>query len=121
MKRLFIFLCLAFMLVSFSFCKGKNKKSESSNVDYIAENTDFAVNQYGLMTEMIEDSGKILNPKSFINGKHDESGAAFQCNKIIRGFHFLQHSRQSCRPDDEKSLSPGLRYVACRRLYLIFR
>jgi hypothetical protein len=58
------------MLVSFSFCKGKNKKSESSNADYIAENTDFAAKQYGLMTEMIEDSGKILNPKSFINGKH---------------------------------------------------
>ena len=70
MKRLFIFLCLTFMLVSFSFCKGKNKKSESSNADYIVENIDFAAKQYGLMTEMIEDSGKILNPKSFINGKH---------------------------------------------------
>lgn len=70
MKRLILLLCLPFILVSFSFCKGKNKKSESANADYIAENTDFAAKQYGLMTKMIEDSGKILNPKSFINGKY---------------------------------------------------
>jgi len=70
MKKLFLLLCLPFILVSFSFCKNKNKKSESDNADYVAENTDFAAKQYGLMTKMIEDSGKILNPKSFINGKH---------------------------------------------------
>jgi len=112
-KTLFFIVLFSSFLFVVQSCKDKTQKNST---DFIAENIDFAAKQYGLMTEMIEDSGKILNPKSFINGKHDESGAAFQCNKIIRGFHFLQHSRQSCRPDDEKSLSPGLRYVACSGL-----
>jgi len=47
-------------LLHFSFCKGKNKKSESSNADYIAENTDFAVNQYGLLSVMPTRRWKII-------------------------------------------------------------
>jgi rhamnogalacturonyl hydrolase YesR len=65
MKRLFLFLCLPFFALGFSSCKEK----EAAAVNLVEENVNFAAKQYGLMTEMIEDSGKILNPKSFINGK----------------------------------------------------
>lgn len=65
MKRLFLFLCLLFITLVFSSCKEK----EAAAVNLVEENVNFAAKQYGLMTEMIEDSGKILNPKSFINGK----------------------------------------------------
>lgn len=65
MKRLFLFLCLPFIASGFSSCKEK----EADAVNLVEENVNFAAKQYGLMTEMIEDSGKILNPKSFINGK----------------------------------------------------
>lgn len=37
--------------------------------DVVADNVKLAVEQYTLQTKAIEDSGKILNPKSFINGK----------------------------------------------------
>jgi len=66
MKRLFLFLCLSFIVLGLSSCKGK--RAAEINLD--EANVDFAAKQYALMTQMIEDSGKILNPKSFVNGKH---------------------------------------------------
>lgn len=67
MKKLSLFLnvVIAVFLVS---CNGQSK--QTGEVAYsIDENIAFADNQYGLMLAMLEDSGKTLNPKSFINGK----------------------------------------------------
>ena len=66
-KTLFFIVLFSSFLFVVQSCKNKTQKNST---DFIAENIDFAAKQYGLMTEMIEDSGKILNPKSFINGKH---------------------------------------------------
>ena len=59
----------AFHTIKLLLCKNKSKKSESDNANYVAENTDFAAKQYGLMTKMIEDSGKfsIPNRSSTVN------------------------------------------------------
>lgn len=68
MKRIFLFLCSSLIAFGLSSCKNKEKKA--AEVYSIEENIDFATQQYDLMTQMIEDSGKILNPKSFVSGKH---------------------------------------------------
>ena len=43
--------------------------TKNGNVKYINQNVSLAEKQYGLMVEMIEDSGKVLIPKSIIDGK----------------------------------------------------
>lgn len=67
MKKLSLFLnvVIAVFLVS---CNGQSKQTGEVAFS-IDENIAFADNQYGLMLAMLEDSGKTLNPKSFINGK----------------------------------------------------
>ena len=67
MKKLSLLLnvVIAVFLVS---CNGQSKQTGEVAFS-IDENIAFADNQYGLMLAMLEDSGKTLNPKSFINGK----------------------------------------------------
>lgn len=43
----------------------QNKEQEA----FINENVEFASQQYGLQTTLIEESGEVLNPKTFIDGK----------------------------------------------------
>ncbi|HOI48129.1 MAG TPA: glycoside hydrolase family 88 protein [Prolixibacteraceae bacterium] len=63
MSRFFIFLiAAAFALQS---CQNQPKQP----ADFIDDNVKFAAEQYGLQTALIEASGKVLNPKSFIDGK----------------------------------------------------
>lgn len=63
MSRFFIFLiAAAFALQS---CQNQPKQP----TDFIDDNVKFAAEQYGLQTALIEASGKVLNPKSFIDGK----------------------------------------------------
>lgn len=52
----------------FQACQS-GKNNDSQKVNFIDENVAFAAEQYDLMLESIEDSAKLMNPKSFINGK----------------------------------------------------
>ena len=61
--KLFVISLLAIM---FNFCQNK---PQSEKPDFVKENIDFAVEQYSLQTAAIEDSGKVLNPRNFIDGK----------------------------------------------------
>ena len=66
MKRTSIFIVIisTFLFTQLSF--GVVKKSTS---DFISDHVNFAVSQYKNQTNIIEGSGKILNPKTIINGK----------------------------------------------------
>lgn len=46
-------------------CKGKTKSAP----DFVEENTQFIVAQQKLQVEAIEQSGKVLNPRTVVNGK----------------------------------------------------
>jgi rhamnogalacturonyl hydrolase YesR len=60
----FIALFAVFLIAqSFKF------KTIDKTSDFITENINFAARQYGLQTEIIEESGEVLNPKSIIDGK----------------------------------------------------
>jgi len=52
-------------LIIFQSCQNQSKKKTG----LIEENVRFAAEQYSLQTALIEESGKILNPKSFIDEK----------------------------------------------------
>ncbi len=52
-------------LIIFQSCQNQSKKK----IGLIEENVRFAAEQYSLQTALIEESEKILNPKSFIDGK----------------------------------------------------
>ena len=52
-------------LIIFQSCQNQSKKKYG----LIEENVRFSAEQYSLQTTLIEESGKILNPKSFIDGK----------------------------------------------------
>jgi hypothetical protein len=52
-------------LIIFQSCQNQSKEKSG----LIEENVKFAAEQYSLQTARIEESGKILNPKSFIDGK----------------------------------------------------
>lgn len=56
---------LLISLIIFQSCQNQPKKKSG----LIEENVKFAAEQYSLQTALIEESGKILNPKSFIDGK----------------------------------------------------
>jgi hypothetical protein len=56
---------LYFILLAFS-CR---KTAQKSTGDPVSENVAFAASQYALHIAAMEDSGNLLNPKSFINGK----------------------------------------------------
>jgi len=64
--RELIKLTVILTVVIFVFaCQSK----QISKPDFIHENIDFAVAQYGLQTKAIEDSGRVLNPRNYIDGK----------------------------------------------------
>ncbi|MDD4399406.1 MAG: glycoside hydrolase family 88 protein [Dysgonamonadaceae bacterium] len=50
-------------------CKTSQQKRKNISKNFIEENVSFAAKQYGLMIDKIEDSVKIVNPKSIIEGK----------------------------------------------------
>lgn len=62
MKKIYIYIVLFFLFTLRSCSFGKNHNS-----GYISDNIDFAVKQYEMQTDLIERSGGILNPKTFIN------------------------------------------------------
>jgi hypothetical protein len=66
MKQTLLFIFLIFTAFYLLSCKTKPTEQP---VDLIDENIEFAAEQYSLQTALIEESGKILNPKSFIDGK----------------------------------------------------
>lgn len=66
MKRIYIYIILIQILLFTKLSCGLIKNNTSN---FISENIDFAVKQYEMQTDLIESSGKILNPKTFINGK----------------------------------------------------
>jgi rhamnogalacturonyl hydrolase YesR len=56
---------LLISLLLFQACQNQSKEKPG----FVDENVNFAAEQYTLQTNVIEESGKILNPKSFIDGK----------------------------------------------------
>lgn len=66
MKNLLIFIAVITALVLIHSCTTKPSKEVQ---DFVAENVKFVAEQYALQIAIIEKSGKILNPKSIIDGK----------------------------------------------------
>jgi rhamnogalacturonyl hydrolase YesR len=66
MKRTLILTISIFTAFYLLSCKTKTTEQPA---DLIDENIEFAAEQYSLQTALIEESGKILNPKSIIDGK----------------------------------------------------
>ena len=64
MKTLFL-TTLLISLIIFQACQNQSKEKSG----FFEENVNFAAEQYSLQTALIEESGKILNPKSYIDGK----------------------------------------------------
>lgn len=66
MKKVVLFTTvISFMLLAFSCRKAAQKGTD----DLISENVAFVAGQYARHIAAIEDSGRLLNPKTFINGK----------------------------------------------------
>jgi rhamnogalacturonyl hydrolase YesR len=59
-----LFIVLSVLLTLWN-CKGKTKSAP----DFVEENTQFIVAQQKLQVEAIEQSGKVLNPRTVVNGK----------------------------------------------------
>jgi rhamnogalacturonyl hydrolase YesR len=59
-----LFIVLSVLLTLWN-CKGKTKSAP----DFVEENTQFIVAQQELQVEAIEQSGKVLNPRTVVNGK----------------------------------------------------
>lgn len=66
MKKLNILSIAVAAFVLFQSCSTKSKEETQGFAD---ENVKFAAGQYDLQMAKIEDSGELLNPKSFIDGK----------------------------------------------------
>ncbi len=66
MRHPFILLLSATIILLVLSCKNTEK---NSSTDFITENVEFAAAQYGIQTNLIEESGNVLNPKTIINGK----------------------------------------------------
>ncbi|MDD2327215.1 MAG: glycoside hydrolase family 88 protein [bacterium] len=68
MKKLSILFSIAISALFLLSCNPQGKQGGETQFS-IEENIAFASNQYGWMIAMLEDSGRMLNPKSFIDGK----------------------------------------------------
>lgn len=68
MKNILTILSISALVFLLSFCTSNQHKNESKS-NLIEETISFSANQYSLMIDKIEDSEKLLNPKSIINGK----------------------------------------------------
>jgi rhamnogalacturonyl hydrolase YesR len=66
MKLKFNFILLFALLLMVNSCRNTET---GKSPDLVADNAKFAAEQYGLQTMLIEESGKVLNPKTIINGK----------------------------------------------------
>ena len=60
---------LASLVIPFFLLQSCRNRPDSGKVEFIKENVAFAASQYKLHTDLIETSGNVMNPKSFINGK----------------------------------------------------
>lgn len=58
---------LLFLIVIIIKLPVQGQNSDASG--FIQDNVKFAAKQYGLQTNILEESGKVLNPKTIINGK----------------------------------------------------
>jgi len=65
MKRFIIVIVLFAGIFLLNSCTKQPKEQKQS---FIQENIEFAAKQYALHVEAIEDSGRILNPRNFIDG-----------------------------------------------------
>ncbi len=65
MKHVFLITIFLATIIMVQSCQNQSVKK----VGLVNENISFAAEQYSLQTALIEESGKILNPKSFIDGK----------------------------------------------------
>src|SRR5690606_34880340 len=69
-RRSVTFLLLAgLLLLSVGSCTQNRQKEGDRGVALVDENVSFAAGQYSLMLAKLEDSARILNPKSVIDGK----------------------------------------------------
>ncbi len=66
MKKTLFFTVLLMAMFIIQSCQNKSRQE---TLDLIDGNVKFAAEQYGLQTTLIEESGEVLNPKSFIDGK----------------------------------------------------
>jgi rhamnogalacturonyl hydrolase YesR len=66
MRKFFI---LPAALVAFVLIQSCSPKPKEEKPDFVSENVKFAAEQYDLQIAKIDESGKILNPKSIIDGK----------------------------------------------------
>ncbi|WP_436415493.1 glycoside hydrolase family 88 protein [Petrimonas sp.] len=67
MKKILIIFLFAGIFV-FQACQS-GKSNDGKKVNLVEENASFAAEQYGLMITKIEDSARLMNPKSIIDGK----------------------------------------------------
>lgn len=69
MKNLLSLFFLSFSVISAFSCSSKQQTNGINNIAFVKENVSYASQQYRLMIDKIEDSTKLMNPKSFIKGK----------------------------------------------------
>jgi len=67
MKKILPFVCLFILFMSIQPCRSNNK--ETGKKSFITKNVTFASNQYTQLLKSISGSTKLLNPKSYIDGK----------------------------------------------------
>ena len=66
MKTLLKFAFIILVSIGIFSC---GTQAEPSGNDFVGENVRFATEQYGIQVKLIEESGKVLNPKTIQNGK----------------------------------------------------
>ena len=66
MKLALLIILFPALTLIFSAC---GNSETTGKVDFVSDNISFAVEQYSLQTALIEESGKVLNPKTIDNGK----------------------------------------------------
>jgi len=70
MKNLLpLFILTILILYTAQSCNTGQQKNEADSANFIEDNVTFAAEQYALMLDKVEDSARIVNPKSFIEGK----------------------------------------------------
>lgn len=66
MRKTLIFTALFTAIFITQSCQSK---SEQETSEFIEDNINFAAEQYGLQTDIIEESDEVLNPRTFIDGE----------------------------------------------------
>ncbi len=65
MRKVQIFSVLIILILAVASCQTQKRISRS----FFRDNLKFVTNQYSLQTNIIEESGKVLNPRTFVNGQ----------------------------------------------------